>query len=83
MNIFLVYPSAQHGWSLLREDEEYGLHFSDKERAISYGRDVALANRPSMLRVETWYGGIEATWFFGETAAARAVASAYRLGGRD
>jgi hypothetical protein len=78
MKIFLIYPSAKHGWSLLREGEDHRLQFADKEQAISHGRHIALANRPSMLRVETWYGSVEATWFFGDKATGRSAAPAYR-----
>jgi hypothetical protein len=64
MKVFVVYPSERSGWDLLREGDQSPLHFSAKESAIGYGRCMADANRPSALRVETWYGAVEATWRF-------------------
>ncbi len=70
MRVFVVYPSERAGWALLREGDPVPLHFSAKEVAIGYGRCMADANRPSALRVETWYGAVEAAWRF-EAAPAR------------
>lgn len=71
MKVFVVYPSEPSGWKLLREGDQIPLHFSAKESAIGYGRCMADANRPSALRVETWYGAIEAAWRFEAAAPAR------------
>jgi hypothetical protein len=64
MKVFVVYPSERSGWALLREGDPVPLHFGAKDAAIGYGRCMADANRPSALRVETWYGAVEATWRF-------------------
>ena len=70
MRVFVVYPSEPAGWALLREGDPLPLHFSAKEEAIGYGRCMADANRPSALRVETWYGAVEAAWRFEAAAPA-------------
>jgi hypothetical protein len=71
MKVFVVYPSARSGWALLREGDPIPLHFSAKDSAIGYGRCMADANRPSALRVETWYGAVEAAWRFDGGAPAQ------------
>ena len=71
MKLFIVYPSERSGWALLREGDQIPLHFSAKESAVGYGRCMADANRPSALRVETWYGAIEAAWRFEAAAPAQ------------
>jgi len=70
MKVFIVYPSERSGWALLREGDALPLHFSAKASAIGYGRCMADANRPSALRVETWYGAVEEAWRFEAGAAA-------------
>jgi hypothetical protein len=70
MKVFVVYPSQRSGWALLREGDALPLHFSAKASAIGYGRCMADANRPSALRVETWYGAVEEAWRFEGGAAA-------------
>jgi len=70
MKVFVVYPGERSGWELLREGDQIPLHFSAKASAIGYGRCMADANRPSALRVETWYGAIEAAWRFEAAAPA-------------
>jgi Uncharacterized protein conserved in bacteria (DUF2188) len=67
MNVFVVYPGARAGWELLREGEPGPLHFDDREAAIRYARCLADVNRPSALKVETSFGGVEASWFFRES----------------
>jgi Uncharacterized protein conserved in bacteria (DUF2188) len=64
MKTFVVYPSARFGWEVLREGDTESLHFDDREAAISYGRCLADANRPSALKIETPYGLVEAAWVF-------------------
>ena len=75
MKIFVVYPSARAGRELLREGEVESLHFRDRDAALSYGRCLADANRPSTLKVETPYGRVEAAWLFEPAGAVRALAA--------
>ena len=70
MKMFVVCPSERSGWALLREGDPIPLHFGTKASAIGYGRCMADANRPSALRVETWYGAVEAAWRFEAAAPA-------------
>jgi hypothetical protein len=71
MKVFIVYPSERSGWALLREGDPIPLHFGAKASAIGYGRCMADANRPSALRVETWYGAVEEAWRFEAAAPAQ------------
>jgi hypothetical protein len=71
MKVYVVYPSARAGWELLREGDRDSLHFEDKDAAVSYGRCLADANRPSTLKVETPYGQVEVTWTFDATERVR------------
>jgi hypothetical protein len=76
MKMFVVYPSARAGWELLREGEAGSLHFRDRESAVSYGRCLADANRPSTLKVEMPHGRVEAAWMFETAGAVRTLATA-------
>ena len=73
MKIFVVYPSARTGWEVLREGDSETLHFQQKDAAVSYGRCLADANRPSALRIETPHGRVEAAWTFEAAGFVRAV----------
>lgn len=75
MKIFVVYPSARVGWELLREGEAGSLHFQDRDAAISYGRCLADANRPSTLKVETPYGQVEVAWMFESAGEVRQMSA--------
>lgn len=75
MKIFVVYPSARAGWQLLREGEAETMHFRDLDAAVTYGRCLAEANRPSKLKIESPHGRVEAAWLFEAAGAVRALAS--------
>jgi hypothetical protein len=73
MNVFVVYPNARAGWELLREGDPTPLHFAAKDAAIGYARCLASANRPSALKVETAFGGLETGWIFDGAGQARPI----------
>lgn len=64
MRTFVVYPARGTGWAVLREGDADPLHFADREAAVGYARCLAVANRPSALRVETTYGHLETGFLF-------------------
>jgi hypothetical protein len=72
--IFVVYPGPQWGWAVACRGATQSHTFTDKHVAISYAKSWAEANRPSVVRVESPDGGLEAEWeyspYTGGTAAA-------------
>jgi hypothetical protein len=64
MKTFVIYPSADAGWELLREGDARTRHFADRDAAVRQGHALADAERPSALKVETPHGQVEAVWLF-------------------
>ena len=48
MRLYYVFPTEKGHWLVAREDET-GLMFQTKERALTYVRSVAEAHRPSAV----------------------------------
>jgi hypothetical protein len=71
--VFVVYPGPVWGWAVACRGGTQSHTFTDKTLAINYAKSWAEANRPSMVRVETPEGRIEAEWEFAPFASGSAV----------
>jgi hypothetical protein len=74
--VFVVYPGPLWGWAVACRGATQSHTFTDKHLAISYAKSWAEANRPSIVRVESHEGDVEAEWAYTPFVAGTAVPSA-------
>jgi len=60
--VFVVYPGALWGWEVIRDGGDEPLTFGDKGSALACARAMANVAAPAKLRLEDWYGRVEAEW---------------------
>jgi hypothetical protein len=71
--VFVVYPGPVWGWAVACGGSTQSHMFTDKTLAINYARSWAEANRPSLVRVESPDGRIEAEWKYSPYKGGSAV----------
>jgi hypothetical protein len=71
--VFVVYPGPMWGWAVACRGGTQSHTFTDKNLAINYAKSWAEANRPSVVRVETPEGRIEAQWEYAPFSGSRVV----------
>ncbi len=60
--VFVVYPGAFWGWEVILDGDDEPLIFGDKRSALACAEAMARVAAPATLRLEDWYGRVEAEW---------------------
>ena len=60
--IFVVYPGAFWGWEVILDGADEPLVFGDKGSALACAQAMARVAAPATLRLQDWYGRVEAEW---------------------